>query len=110
MKICCLTGLLLGCCLLHGPSALAQPNPRAALVSASPDSALMHLTVALVNTVDMSKQTPVRWRYRPGLPPGWASPATNDQGWLLAYTQFQTGAGPPGWHGTGCFRLHFTLD
>ena len=110
MRIRCLTGLLIGCCLLHGPSAHAKPNPRAAVVSTSPDSALMHLTVAWVNAGPMREGGPVRWRYRPGLPPGWASPATNDRSWLLARTQFLLGEGPPGWHGTGCFRLHFTLD
>ncbi len=110
MKTRCLPGLLLGCCLLHGPSAPAQPSPQAALVSASPDSALKHFTVAWVNDGPMLEGGPVRWRYRPGLPPGWASPATNDLGWLLARTQFLFGDDPPGWHGTGCFRLHFTLD
>ena len=111
MKTRCLTGLLMGCCLLQGPSAPANPHPRAAVVSASPDSALKHFTVAWVNAGSMQSGGPtVRWRYRSGLPPGWASPATNDRNWLLAFTQFRMGEGPPGWHGTGCFRLHFTLD
>ena len=111
MKTHYLTGLLVACCLLLGPSAPAQPNPRAVVTSASPDSALLHLTAAGANAGAMREGSPaVRWRYRPGLPPGWASPATNDRSWLLAFTQFELGGGPPGWHGTGCFRLHFTLD
>ena len=111
MKTHYLTGLLVGYCLLLGPNAPAQPNPRAVVVSASPDSALMRFTVALVNAGAIRTGDPVvRWRYQPGLPRGWASPATNDRGWLLAFTQFQRGEAPPGWHGTGCFRLHFTID
>ncbi|NML65453.1 response regulator [Hymenobacter sp. RP-2-7] len=97
-------------CLLSGLAALAGPTPRAAVVSASPDSALVHLQAAQVQAEAMQPLGGVRWRYRPGAPRGWASPATPDLTWLLASPGFLFGAGPPGWRGTGCFRLRFTLD
>lgn len=103
--------VVLGCCLLGGRAARAVPDPKGTIVSASPDSALVHLTAAQVGAEAMQRLGgPVRWRYRPGQPPGWASPATNDLSWLLAATGFMMGEGPPGWRGTGCFRLRFTLD
>ncbi|WP_223648561.1 ATP-binding protein [Hymenobacter psoromatis] len=104
--------LLLGCCLLlAGPAAGAVGGSRPALASASPDSALLHLTATQVSSAAMQRlDARVRWRYRPGQPPGWASPTTPDQGWLLADPDFLVGQEPPGWRGTGCFRLRFTLD
>ena len=104
--------LLLACCLLlAGPAAGAAGASRPALRSASPDSALLYLTAAQVSSAAMQRlDARVRWRYHPGWPPGWASPATPDQGWLLADPDFLVGQEPPGWRGTGCFRLSFTLD
>ena len=52
---------------------------------------------------------PGHWRYRPGAPAGWAAPATDDGGWPRANPAFAWGQGPPGWRGTGCFRLRFAL-
>ncbi|MDF7814762.1 ATP-binding protein [Hymenobacter sp. YC55] len=92
-------------------SSLANPDPKKAVASASPDSALIHLSAAQVYSNAMQRLGGTRrWRYRPGHPPGWASPTTNDLNWLLASTGFLFGEGPPGWRGTGCFRLRFTLD
>jgi len=51
-----------------------------------------------------------RWRYQPGSPPGWAAPALADGRWPAADPDFAFGQGPPGWAGTGCFRLRFRLD
>lgn len=97
---------ILLCCLLSGLTAPAQPDPRAA----APDSAFVQLSAAQVYSAARPQVGGTRrWRYQPGQPPGWASPATNDQAWPLAYTSFLYGEGPPGWRGTGCFRLHFTL-
>ena len=110
MNIRCFA-VLICCDLLSGLSSFAKPDPKTAVVSASPDSALVHLSAAQVYSADMQRLGGTqRWRYRPGLPPGWASPATNDLNWLLASTGFLFGEGPPGWRGTGCFRLRFTLD
>ncbi|OUJ70300.1 hypothetical protein BXP70_24715 [Hymenobacter crusticola] len=50
------------------------------------------------------------WRYQPGQPPGWASLTTDDHTWPLESAAFSFGEGPPGWRGTGCFRIRFTLD
>lgn len=110
MKSCCSIALLCGCYLLGGPAARAAQGPRPAVVSASPDSALVRLTAAQVNAEYLQHLATVRWRYRPGQPPGWASPATDDRGWLLADPSFHKGEGPPGWRGTGCFRLRLVLD
>ena len=107
MTIRCFAAL---CCLLSGLATHAEPTPGAAVGSASPDSALVHLRAAQVQTEDMQPLAGTRWRYRPGAPRGWASPATNDLAWLLASPGFLFGEGPPGWRGTGCFRLRFTLD
>jgi signal transduction histidine kinase/DNA-binding response OmpR family regulator len=96
---------------LEARPAQAAPDPKTAVVSASPDSALVHLTAARVRSKAMQRLGGnVRWRYRPGRPPGWASPATNDLDWLLASSGFLFNEGPPGWQGTGCFRIRFTLD
>ncbi|AMR28933.1 hypothetical protein A0257_18725 [Hymenobacter psoromatis] len=112
MKTSGLLCLLMGCCLLlAGPAAGAAGGSRPALVSVSPDSALLHLTAAQVSSAATQRlDARVRWRYHPGWPPGWASPATPDQSWLLADPNFLVGQEPPGWRGTGCFRLRFTLD
>ncbi|MGI4763421.1 MAG: hypothetical protein ACRYF0_22100, partial [Janthinobacterium lividum] len=99
------------CCLLSGPAICAKPGPGLAIVSASPDSALMHLRAAQVCAQPLQRLGGKRrWRYRPGAPSGWASPAANDRDWLLASPEFLVGEEPPGWGGTGCFRLRFTLD
>lgn len=74
---------------------------------AAPGRALVRLTAALVNSPAMQRlDGPASWRYQPG----WASPATPDQGWPLADPDFLVGREPLGWHGTGTFRLRFTLD
>ncbi|MVN75602.1 response regulator [Hymenobacter sp. HMF4947] len=105
----CLAVLL--CCLFSALATPAWPSPPAASVAASPDSALVHLSAAQVYAADMQQVGGTRrWRYQPGQPSDWASPATNDLTWPLAYPGFLFGEGPPGWRGTGCFRLHFTLD
>ncbi|UOQ68741.1 hybrid sensor histidine kinase/response regulator transcription factor [Hymenobacter volaticus] len=110
MNIRCFA-VLICCGLLSGLSSLAKPDPKTAVVSASPDSALVHLSFAQVHSDAMQRLGGTRrWRYRPGHTAGWASPATNDLNWLLASTGFLFGEGPPGWRGTGCFRLRFTLD
>ena len=104
--------LFFGSGLLTRPAARAArpPLPRQALASAPPDSAGLLLTAAQVNApAAQGLDKTGRWRYRPGQPPGWASPATNDQSWLRTDPNFLVGREPPGWHGTGCFRLHFTL-
>ncbi len=110
MNIRCFA-VLFCCCLLHGLAARARPDPKTAVSSASPDSAFVHLRAVQVHSAAMQRLGGTRrWRYQPGHPPGWASPATNDLNWLLASTGFLFGEGPPGWRGTGCFRLRFTLD
>ena len=99
--------------LLGGRVAGAADRSRPALASSStsPDSALVHLTAAQVYSPAMQGlDAHVRWRYQPGQPPGWARPATSDLGWLLTDPNFLVGQEPPGWRGTGCFRLRFTLD
>ncbi|MGI4832333.1 MAG: ATP-binding protein [Janthinobacterium lividum] len=99
-------------CLLSGLATSATPGPRAAVVSAaSPDSTFVRLRAAQMHSEAMQPLGGTqRWRYQPGAPHGWASPATNDSDWLLASPSFLFGKGPPGWRGTGCFRLRFTLD
>ena len=98
-------------CLLGSPAASAAAGSRPAVRSASPDSALLHLTAAQVTAAaPLRLDARVRWRYQPGQPAGWANPATPDQNWLLTDPDFPAEAPPPGWHGTGCFRLRFTLD
>jgi len=102
--------------LLGGRAARADdhrpPHPgRATIAAASPDSARLTLRAALVRSPAPQRlDGRVRWRYQPGQPAGWASPATNDQGWLLTDPDFLVDQEPPGWRGTGCFRLRFTLD
>ena len=109
MTIRCFAVLLCG--ILSGLDARAKPDPRPAVVSASPDSALVRLRAGQVQSAAMQRLGGTRrWRYRPGCPPGWASPATNDGGWLLVGPRFLARESPPGWRGTGCFRLRFTLD
>ncbi|MFD1470392.1 ATP-binding protein [Hymenobacter caeli] len=111
MKIRCLLilALLVGHGLLGRPAARAAGRP--VLRSAAPASALLLLRAALVNAPAMQRLDDTgRWRYQPGQPPGWASPATPDQGWPLADPNFLVEAPPPGWRGLGCFRLRFTLD
>jgi signal transduction histidine kinase/DNA-binding response OmpR family regulator len=104
MKTLCLVGLLMGCCWLVGH---CQPGSS---VAGAPGKAFVRLTAAQVNSAAMQRlDGPASWRYQPGWPPGWASPTTPDQGWLLADPNFLVKA-PPGWRGTGCFRLRFTLD
>jgi signal transduction histidine kinase/DNA-binding response OmpR family regulator len=101
---------LLVCCLFGWLPTWAGPGPGA-VVSAAPDSAVVHLPATLARASTMQRLGGRRqWRYRPGWPAGWASPATNDHTWLLARTAFAVGREPPGWRGTGCFRLRFTLD
>ena len=109
--------LLVCCyCLLAGLPAWAGPGPvtgpgRAAAAAVSPDSAVVHLGAGLAHATTMQQLAGARrWRYQPGWPAGWASPATRDLGWPLAATDFAVGQEPPGWRGTGCFRLRFTLD
>jgi signal transduction histidine kinase/DNA-binding response OmpR family regulator len=99
--------------LLSGLAADGRPAPPAAavIVPASPDSALVQLSAAQVYSPAMQRLGGWQlWRYQPGSPPGWASPATRDQHWRLAGPHFLVGKEPPGWRGTGCFRLRFTLD
>jgi len=110
MKTRCLTRLLLGCCLLPGPSARAQPNPKAAVAIASPASASLRLSAARLRAAPSLRLSDPPWRYHPGHSPAWAGPAFRDQAWPLARTPFSMDSPPPGWHGTGWFRLHFTLD
>lgn len=84
------------CCLLSGPAIYAMHGPKLAIVSASPDSALVHLRAAQVYAQPMLRLGGRRrWRYRPGAPLGWASPATNDRDWLLASPGFLVGEEPP---------------
>ncbi|OUJ70465.1 hypothetical protein BXP70_24200 [Hymenobacter crusticola] len=110
MNIRCFAFILCSC-LLSGLAARATPDPTTAVVSASPDSALVQLTAKQVYAATMQRLGGTRrWRYQPGQPVGWASPATHDLDWLLASTGFLMGEAPPGWRGTGCFRLRFTLD
>ncbi|MGI4871134.1 MAG: ATP-binding protein [Janthinobacterium lividum] len=98
-------------CLLSGLATAARPDPRVTVNSALPDSAWVRLRAAQVYAEAMQPLGgPQRWRYQPGASRGWASPATNDSHWLLASPSFLFGKGPPGWRGTGCFRLYFTLD
>ena len=100
--------LLLGSGLPGRPAARAAG--RAARAGAPPDSAGLLLTAAQLNAPAGQRLDDAgRWRYRPGRPPGWASPATDDRAWPLARPSFLFGQGPPGWRGTGCFRLRFAL-
>ena len=110
MKTRCLTRLLVGCCLLHGPSARAAPNPGAAAAPVLPDSAPLRLSAARLRAAPPLRLSDPPWRYHPGHSPAWAGRAFNDRAWPRARTPFSTGSPPPGWHGTGWFRLHFTLD
>ncbi|MBF9222691.1 hybrid sensor histidine kinase/response regulator transcription factor [Hymenobacter ruricola] len=99
--------------LLSGLVAYARSAPQAAaaIVPAASDSALVQLRAAQVYSPAMQRLGGSRpWRYQPGSPPGWASPATRDQHWRLVGPHFLVGKEPPGWRGTGCFRLRFTLD
>ena len=103
---------LLGGLLISGSPAHAQPAPRAAAtIPAAPDSALVRLTAPQVTADTMQRLgVGLRWRYQPGQPAGWASPATDDHAWPLVNASFPFESGPPGWRGTGCFRVRFTLD
>ncbi|UOQ69008.1 ATP-binding protein [Hymenobacter volaticus] len=75
------------------------------------DLNLVRLTVPGVDSDTMQRLgRGESWRFRPGTPEGWASPTTDDRTWLLTTAVFTFGEGPPGWGGTGCFRLRFTLD
>ncbi len=102
----------LGGLLISGSPAYPQSAPRAtAIVPASSDSALVRLTAPQVTAEAMQRLGPdVRWRYQPGQPTGWASPVTDDHAWPLVNSSFPFEHGPPGWRGTGCFRVWFTLD
>ncbi|MDO7887656.1 7TM diverse intracellular signaling domain-containing protein [Hymenobacter cheonanensis] len=105
MKTLSLIGLLVGCCWLAG---CGRPAPAGA---ATPGRGCARLVAAQVNAAAMQRlDGPASWRYQPGWPPGWASPTTLDQDWPLADPDFLLGREPPGWRGTGCFRLRFTLD
>ncbi|MDF7813910.1 ATP-binding protein [Hymenobacter sp. YC55] len=75
------------------------------------DLNLVRLTAPGVDSDTMQRlgRGPV-WRFQPGTPAGWASPTTDDRTWLLTTAVFSFGEGPPGWRGTGCFRLRFMLD
>ena len=68
LKLCCLL-LLLGWGWLLGAVAGHAAPPA---FSASPDSALVHLTAAQVNSArEQPLSAGVGWRYQPGQPPGW---------------------------------------
>ncbi|AMJ65668.1 hypothetical protein AXW84_09680 [Hymenobacter sp. PAMC 26628] len=98
--------MLFGTGLLGGPAARAAPP-----LGAPAADTLLRLTAAQVNSAATQRLDDTgRWRYRPGRPPGWASPATSDRDWRPANPDFLVGQEPPGWRGTGCFRLRFTLD
>ncbi|MBO2012974.1 ATP-binding protein [Hymenobacter negativus] len=103
---------LLSSLLISGPPAHAQPARRgASIVPAAPNSALVRLTSPQVTADAMQRLGPgLRWRYQPGQPAGWASPATDDHTWPLVDASFPFKKGPVGWRGTGCFRVRFTLD
>ena len=82
-----------------------------ALAGRAQSGPLVRLTTAEVRADTMQRLgRGDSWRYQPGQPAGWASPATPDQGWPLVSASFPFGQGPPGWRGTGCFRLRFVLD
>lgn len=104
--------ILLGGLLSSGPASYAQPARQAiGGPPAASDSAWVRITASQVGAEAMQRLGPnLRWRYRPGHPAGWASPATDDRAWPLANSSFPFEQGPPGWRGTGCFRLQFTLD
>jgi signal transduction histidine kinase/DNA-binding response OmpR family regulator len=82
-----------------------------ALASQGQASPVVRLTAPEVTADTMQRlgRGP-QWRYQPGQPVGWASLATDDHAWPLASAFFPFGKGPPGWGGTGCFRIRFTLD
>ena len=90
---------------LGGTAAAVSLPPRPAAADATP----LLLTPAQVYADAPQPLAGLGWRYRPGAPAGWAAPATDDSGWLRANPAFAWGQGPPGWRGTGCFRLRFAL-
>src|SRR4028119_840101 len=81
-----------------------------ALVSQEQDNPPVHLMASQVHADTMQRLgRGLRWHYQPGQPAGWASPATDDRAWPFVDASFRLENSPPGWRGTGCFRIWFTL-
>ncbi len=91
------------------PAARAQAVPLAAADPAEATPPALLLTAALADD-QHPLGGPGTWRYQPGQPPDWAAPTLDDRRWPTTDPDFAFGQGPPGWAGSGCFRLRFRLD